>query len=404
MQNKLPEWKDKWTEWKTVHSKALQMAVRRIKTSEAVLDELKERGYEVGGLKWKSPREYRSITYNQSGFDVDSNTGSAGHATVNFSKIGTFHLDYHRPLPTQQDATIKQVTLKKEKTGDWFVCIMIEHEPEYPEPPNVEDIEPEDTVGIDLGITKLIHDSDGRTFAPLDEEEDRERIEKRHRSLSRKQHESKNWNRARQELARAYERLSNRREDYREKLASWYTRKYDAVFLEDLDVGSMMQQNGNSRNIASMSWYKLRKAFERHGEKNGCHIIEVPSEGTTKRCAKCGVESEKPLWVRKHSCPSCGYTADRDENASIEVQRLGLAELGVEFEREELFSNSSNSCENIGLGQSESERLSETGISEGACHRDELLSNSVVETESPHRERGSPVLKERTESAVSVSE
>lgn len=75
MQDKLPEWKDKWTEWESVYSKTLQMAVRRIKNGETVLDELKERGHNVGELKWKAPREYRSITYNQFGFDVDSNTG-----------------------------------------------------------------------------------------------------------------------------------------------------------------------------------------------------------------------------------------------------------------------------------------------------------------------------------------
>ena len=224
------------------------MAVRRIKNGETVLDELKERGHNVGELKWKAPREYRSITYNQFGFDLDSNTGSTGHTIVNFSEIGDFHLNYHRPLPTEQneDAIVKEVILKKEKTGEWVICTMVEHEPEYPEPPKIEDIEPKDTVGIDLGITKLTHDSNSRTFAPLDEDRDRERIKKRHRSLSRKQHESENWNRARQELARAYERLNNRREDYREKLASWYTEQYDAVFLEDLDVGSMMRQDGKS--------------------------------------------------------------------------------------------------------------------------------------------------------------
>jgi putative transposase len=47
VQNKLPEWKDKWAEWKTIHSKALQMTVRRIKTREKLLDGLKERGYNV---------------------------------------------------------------------------------------------------------------------------------------------------------------------------------------------------------------------------------------------------------------------------------------------------------------------------------------------------------------------
>lgn len=38
----------------------------------------------------------------------------------------------------------------------------------------MKDINVEDMVGIDLGITKVIHDSEGRAFAPLDEQADRE--------------------------------------------------------------------------------------------------------------------------------------------------------------------------------------------------------------------------------------
>jgi putative transposase len=382
MQNQLPDWKREWSEWKQVYSKCLQMVVRRIKHSESVLESLRERGFNTGRLKWKAPREYRSIKYNQSGFDVDDNTGRTGHATVSLSKIGDFHLDYHRPLPSNAD--INEVILKKQKTGDWTVSIVVEYDAEYPDKPAIEDIDIEDTVGIDLGITKLVHDSENRTFARLDEENDRERVEKRHRSLSRKQHNSENWNKARQSLARAYEQLKNRREDYREKLAHRYTREYDAVFLEDLDVASMIRQDKNSRNIAAMSWYQTLKAFERHGKKNGCRVVLVDPKGTTKQCANCGVETEKPLWVREHSCPSCGFTTDRDHNASLETHQRGLEKLGVEFEQSAL-----------GLGQSEPTSV-ETGISEGTRHRDELLSNSVVEPESPHRERGSPTLKKAT--------
>jgi len=58
------------------------MAVRRIKTSKKALEELEESGFKTGRLKWKAPLEYRSIKYNQSGFDVDSNTGRTNHATV----------------------------------------------------------------------------------------------------------------------------------------------------------------------------------------------------------------------------------------------------------------------------------------------------------------------------------
>ncbi|MDY6774987.1 MAG: transposase [Halobacteria archaeon] len=386
MQNKLPQWKQKWSEWSSVYSKCLQMAVRRIKHSETVLDKLKERGFNVGELKWKAPREYRSICYNQSGFDVNSNTGRTDHATVELSKIGTFHLNFHRPLPS--DADIKEVILKKQKTGDWTVSIIVEYDADYPEKPAVEDIDVEDTVGIDLGITKFIHDSDGRAFRPLDEEDDRERIEKRHQSVSRKEHESNNWHEARRRLARAYERLSNKRNAYREALANAYTKRYDAVFLEDLNVGSMMQQNGNSRNIASMSWYETLQTFQRFGEKNGCHVVLVPPEGTTKRCVKCGVESEKPLWVREHSCPSCGFETDRDENAALEVQRLGLLELGVVEDES-------------GLGQELAESTpAETGTAAGSrssSSRDVIPASAVVDT-------GSPIVNESSRASEVSSE
>jgi putative transposase len=157
------------------------------------------------------------------------------------------------------------------------------------------------------------------------------------------------------------------------------------VFLEDLNVGSMMKQNGNSQNIAAMSWYETLQTFQRFGEKNGCHVVLVPPEGTTKRCVQCGVESEKPLWVREHSCPSCGFTTDRDQNAALEVQRLGLLELGVGADESE-------------LGQELAESTpAETGTAAGPrsrSSRDVVPASAVVDT-------GSPTLKERTANAVS---
>ena len=37
----------------------------------------------------------------------------------------------------------------------------------------------------------------------------------------------------------------------------------------------------------------------------------------------------KSLWVREHSCPSCGFELDRDWNAALNVLSRGLAKLGV---------------------------------------------------------------------------
>lgn len=340
LQNKLPKWKRRWPAWSDVYSKCLQMAIRRIYWSLAALKELKNKGFKAGRLKWKSKSEYRSIVYNQSGFDVDSNTDRVDHAILSLSGIGDIELDYHRELP---DSKIKQVILKQEKSGKWHASIVTDNDIDYPEKLPADDITPEDTVGIDLGIRSFIHDSNGEALSPLDESEDRERIKKRHQAVSRKQHDSNNWETARQKLAEAYERLSNRRKDFREKIARTYTTRYDAVFLEHLNVLEMLKQDSNGRNIAAMSWYETIQTFERHGTKNGCHVLTVPPEGTTKRCARCDVETEKELWVREHSCPSCGFKADRDRNAAYNVQKLGLDELGVDYEVDEL----------LGLGEAE---------------------------------------------------
>lgn len=215
MQNTLPEWKRKWSEWKQLYSKCLQMAVRRIKNSEPVLESLQERGFNRGRLKWNPPREYRSITYNQSGCDVDPHTGRAGHALAHFSKSGDFHVDSHRSLP--DDADITKVSLEKQNPGDWTLGIDVEYGAEYPDKPSPEDMTVDDTVGIHLGIIQFVHDSKNRTFARLDEAADRTRVGRRHRSLSRKQHDSANWNKARQSPARAYERLTDRREYHRQR-------------------------------------------------------------------------------------------------------------------------------------------------------------------------------------------
>jgi hypothetical protein len=38
--------------------------------------------------------------------------------------------------------------------------------------------------------------------------------------------------------------------------------------------------------------------------------VEGDPGGTTRECAQCGVGTDKPLWVREHSCPVCGSEAD----------------------------------------------------------------------------------------------
>ena len=96
----------------------------------------------------------------------------------------------------------------------------------------------------------------------------------------------------------------------------------DLVAVEDLNVKGMMELPLNSRNTASAAWRTFLSLLEYKCKREGAHFVAVNPRGTTKECASCGVSTEKPLWVREHSCPACGFEADRDANAAWKQEAL----------------------------------------------------------------------------------
>jgi putative transposase len=124
----------------------------RIEQNIRSLGKLKRNGYGVGQLKWKPPREFRSFTYSQSGFKLDK---KGGQTVLSLSKLANIPIRLHRAIP--DNATLKQVTLKKEPTGEWFATFGVAMDCEPPEPPE----NPEKCVGIDVGTLKSAHDTDG---------------------------------------------------------------------------------------------------------------------------------------------------------------------------------------------------------------------------------------------------
>ena len=326
--DKLPEWKRKWPVFGKLHSKAAQATVARFHRNLSNLRKKKEKGYKVGRLKRQSPADYRSVTYNQSGFDFDEKRGHDKYAYVRFSKIGWIKIRYSRPIPDR--ATIKEVTFKKETTGEWFVSFGLEtDDADLPEKPDVGSLDTTNTIGIDLGILNYIHTSDGKTVDRLDLVDEYERLRREQRKLSRKENGSSNYEKQRRDVAKVKRYIQRKVLDYQHKITTWLVREYNAVFVEDLNVQSMLQGDGNARNRQDVAWRQFIQLLEYKADLYGCHVVQVEPKGTTKECASCGVETEKPIWVRKHSCPSCGFETDRDANAAMNVLRRGFSELGL---------------------------------------------------------------------------
>ncbi|KAB7516513.1 transposase, partial [Halosegnis rubeus] len=87
----------------------------------------------------------------------------------------------------------------------------------------------------------------------------------------------------------------------------------------------------NAQNKQDAAWRQFITLLEYKADLYGCHVKQVEARGTTTECASCGVETAKPIWVREHSCPSCGFECGRDANAAMNVLQRGFSELGLEW-------------------------------------------------------------------------
>ena len=242
----------------------------RIAKNVKALGKLKQQGDRVGELRWKSPREFRSFTSNQSGFELDK-AGGQTVLSLSLSKLDDIRIELHRPLP--DDATVKQVTLKKAKTSEWVAIFGIEMDTEPPAKPPLEDIDTGDMVGIDVGILKYAHDTDGTAVESLDFSEEHGRVEREQRKLSRKEYGSNNWEKQRQRVAEWYLDIKHKRRDFLHKLSNYYAREYKLVAVKNLDVRGMLESSPNSRNTVSTAWNIFTDMLETKCERDGTYFV-----------------------------------------------------------------------------------------------------------------------------------
>ncbi len=319
LQATLPKLKHKHPELKQVHSKVLQMVLHQLYSNLRALAELKRNGRKVGRLRFKGRGWFKSFTYNQSGFKIVEGNGKRRELWL--SKIGEIPIVLHREL----DGEVKQVHIKRERSGKWFACFSVEVE----EAPKVRKVST--PIGIDLGITHYIADTNGN-FAehPHNVTKSEWRLKREQRRLSRKKRGSKNRVKQRFKLALVHERIRNQRLDFLHKLSRHYVNGHDFIAVEDLGVKELIEMAHNGKNRADAAWATFLHMLTYKAERAGRWVVKIEPRGTTSRCSRCSELVKKPLWVRVHRCPRCGLELDRDLNAARNILQEGLNKIGWE--------------------------------------------------------------------------
>lgn len=302
------------------HSKMLQSVSTQIDGAQKALVELNKKGHHTGQLRFTRYHEYRTFTYNQSGFKLERHGNTD---LLHLSKIGYIEIRQHRDIPV--NANIKQVTVTKSKSKKWFACVTMDIE----EPLiNIPKISFSKSVGIDVGVKSFVYDSDGnQTPNPKNLQKMLKPLARIQRKVSRRKKGSNNRLKAILHMQKIHEKIANRRRDFQHKLSIQYAKNNDVVFVEKLEKLNMVKNHKLAQSIMDASWGTFLQKLEYKCKM----LVKVPARNTTIDCSRCGNAVPKSLAIRIHKCDNCGLVLNRDHNASINILKKGLNKLPKEL-------------------------------------------------------------------------
>ena len=213
---------------------------------------------------------------------------------------------------------IRSATLSKTKSGNFFLSILID----IPNDEVVKFNQTNECVGIDLGVKDFVITSDGEVFENKHFFKSQEqKIAKLQRQMSRKQKGSNNRNKVRIKLAKAFEKITNQKEQYIHSVVNELLTYYDTVFMEDLNVKGMLKNHKLAKAIQEVGFYKFKETLFNKALVNGKQVVFInrfyPS---SKTCSVCGYKKQDlRLSDREWVCPKCGTKHDRDINAAVNI-------------------------------------------------------------------------------------
>ncbi|EAL4082483.1 transposase [Campylobacter coli] len=186
------------------------------------------------------------------------------------------------------------------------------------------------SIGIDLGIKDFCICSDGTVYPNMRfYEKSLRKLKISQRSLSRKQKGSNNREKQRIKVSKLHKKVKNQRNDYQHKVSRELADKFKVICLETLKVKNMVKNRRLSKALSDVSWSSFISKLEYKVAENQGYLVKIDTYyPSSKTCSNCGCVKDKLLLSeRTYHCNECGFSIDRDLNASINILNLGLKNL-----------------------------------------------------------------------------
>lgn len=313
----LPGWKAEHEWLKGGHAEAMQETMTRLDLAFRAFFRRVKAGETPGYPRFKSFDRYDSFTYPRE----RGNWRFLDNGRLRLSKIGGVKIKLHRPL----EGECKTLTIRRDSVGNWYACFSCIVEPKSLPPTDK-------VVGVDLGLTTFATLSDGGEIARQRwmkrDAKDIARLQRKKEGLPKGSPERRKAVRA---LQHAYQRSTNRRKDFAHQESRKLVNEYQFIAFEDLDIQNMQQGSWKTirRGIADVAWRQFVQFTTYKAEEAGRGVALVDPRGTTQMCSGCGEIVPKDLSVRKHECPHCGLSLNRDHNAALNILARGLSSVGL---------------------------------------------------------------------------
>ena len=249
---------------------------------------------------------------------------------IRLEKIGWVKMSVDRIIPS--DCKILSCTISKNCCNQYFVSISVDtvvcHKPKTGK-----------SVGIDLGLKSFATLSDNVVIDNIKFfREKQSEIVKIQKYLSRKRKGSSRYRKNKLKIARLHNKVANKRNDFLHNITIYLVNNYDIICIEDLNVSGMLSNHKLAKAISDTSFHQFRSILEYKCNWYGKELIVIDRfYPSSKTCSKCGWKKEDlTLSDRVFKCENCGMEIDRDLNAAINIQRVGVDTLYNRMQRDEV--------------------------------------------------------------------
>ena len=300
----LPDLKAGLPEFREINAQVLQNVVGRVGRSFGRFFE-----QHAGFPKFQGRQRYSSFTYPQdTGWKLSENH-------LRLTGCGEVRVRLDRPI----QGVIKTTTIKRTRSGRWFVCFSCDAVPAkvYPETTSA--------VGLDLGLTTLVTTSDGEKLGDTRFlKRNLRKLRRVQRHVSRQKRGSNRRCKSVRSLARLHERIADQRRDMHHKVSTALVRRYGLIAHEAITPAFMLANPHTARAASDAGWSQLLSFLQWKSAEAGRNLVAVDPYNTSQACSTCGALVPKPVWQRTHSC-LCGTVLDRDHNAALNILKLAQA-------------------------------------------------------------------------------